>query len=313
MTGYPECPNPVSMQSQSHLVSVIIPAYNAASFIGETIRSVVQQTYHSWEIIIINDGSTDNTVEIIETFKSDRIRFITQKNAGVAVARNKGLFFANGEFVVFFDADDIMTPDFLSERVNLLNDNHNIGYVGGLIETFPVKARLKQAAAADPVNEILFFNSSFATIPSNYMFRKKILLDHKIRFNKELSSSADRFFIIEISKFAKGKNLVGEKGKLLYRFTSQSMSNNVTPGLIIDNEKFYYELKRKNLLPRGKEQRFKSIYFLSLAKGFGMVRLWRRVGKYLVMSFFNHPIFFAQNFGKSFITFPFLKLTGLNG
>jgi hypothetical protein len=139
------------------------------------------------------------------------------------------------------------------------------------------------------------------------MFRKKLLFDNKIKFNRELSSSADRFFILEVSKFAKGKNLAGEKGKLLYRFTSQSMSNNVTPGLIIDNEKFYYELKRKKLLPHGKEQKFKSFYFLSLAKGFGMVKFWKRVVKYLVMSFINHPVFFTKNFGKSIITFSYFK------
>jgi hypothetical protein len=102
-----------------------------------------------------------------------------------------------------------------------------------------------------------------------------------------------------VSRFAKGKNISDERAKLLYRHTSQSMSNKVTPGLIIDNEKFYYELKKKNLLPAGKEHKFRSFYFLSLAKGFGMVKYWKRVCKYLVMSFINHPVFFTENFGKS--------------
>jgi teichuronic acid biosynthesis glycosyltransferase TuaG len=296
------------MQNQTtELVSIVIPAYNAADYIEETVQSILNQSYQSWEIIIVNDGSTDNTIDIIKSFTDHRIQCITQKNAGVAAARNKGLAFAKGEYVVFFDADDLMTPDFLSERLNTLKKDGSIGYVGGLVQSFPGKARMKKAAASDPVNEILFFNASFATVPSNYMFRKKILLDNKIRFNRELSSSADRFFILEISKYARGKSLAGEKGKLLYRFTSQSMSNNVTPGLIIDNEKFYYELKRKNLLPYGKVQKFKSFYFLSLAKGFGMVKFWKRVCKYLVMSFINHPVFFTKNFGKSIITFPYFK------
>jgi teichuronic acid biosynthesis glycosyltransferase TuaG len=296
------------MQNQSkELVSIIIPAYNAADYLEETVQSILNQSYQSWEMIIINDGSTDNTMEISKSFKDTRIQCITQKNAGVAAARNKGLFFAKGEYVVFFDADDLMTADFLSERISTLKKEPSIGYVGGLVQTFPIKARIRKAAASDPVNEILFFNASFATVPSNYMFRKKILVDNKIRFNRELSSSADRFFILEVSKFARGKNLAGEKGKLLYRFTSQSMSNHVTPGLIIDNEKFYYELKRKKLLPYGKVQKFKSFYFLSLAKGFGMVKFWKRVLKYLVMSFINHPVFFTKNFGKSIITFSYFK------
>ena len=288
------------MQGKTNLVSVIIPAYNAAPFIEETIKSIYGQTYPHWEIIIIDDGSTDNTVSICEQLNYSKVKIMRQQNAGVAVARNNGLLTANGDLVVFFDADDLMSPDFLSVRVQALQNDRQIGYVGGLVETFPAIVKTRKAAGSDPVNQILFFDSSFVTIPSNYLFKKEILINNKIFFNKELSSSADRFFILEVSKFAKGKNVTSESGKLLYRFNSQSMSNNVTPGLIIDNEKFYYELKRKNLLPEGKKQKFKSFYFLSLAKGFGMVKYWKSVVKYLFMSFINHPVFFAENFVKSF-------------
>jgi hypothetical protein len=183
--------------------------------------------------------------------------------------------------------------------VDALKNDPGVGFVGGLVETFPLPVKTRKAAGSDPVNEILFFDASFVTIPSNYLIKKEILVNNKIFFNKELSSSADRFFILEISKFAKGKNIASENGKLLYRFTSQSMSHKVTPGLIIDNEKFYYELKRKNLLPRGRKHKFNSFYFLSLAKGFGMVKYWKSVVKYLFMSFINHPVFFAENFSKS--------------
>jgi glycosyltransferase involved in cell wall biosynthesis len=204
-----------------------------------------------------------------------------------------------GDFIVFFDADDLMSPDFLLERVQILQNEPEIGFVGGLVETFPVAAKIRQAAGSDPVNQILFFDSAFVTIPSNYLFRKEVLTVNNIFFNKELSSSADRFFILEVSKFTKGTNLSSDSSKLLYRVTSQSMSNNVTPGLIMDNEKFYYELKRKKLLPDGRKHKFNSFYFLSLAKGFGMVKSWKRVLKYLIMSFINHPLFFAEHFGKS--------------
>ena len=290
------------MLGKTNLVSVIIPAYNAAPFIEETIKSIYRQTYSYWEIIIIDDGSTDNTALIGESFNPCMVKVIRQQNAGVATARNNGLSHAKGEFVVFFDADDLMSPEFLSRRVNALQKNPGIDYVGGLVETFPVATKVRKAAADDPVNEVLFFNASFVTIPSNYIFRKEVLINNNISFNKELSSSADRFFILEVAKVAKGKRLTGGKGRLLYRVTSQSMSNKVTPGLIIDNEKFYYELRKKNLLPEGKEQKFKSFYFLSLAKGFGMVSYWKMVLKYLVKSFINHPAFFTKAFGKSIFT-----------
>lgn len=295
------------MQGKTILVSVIIPAYNAACFIEETIRSIREQTYSPWEIIVIDDGSTDHTVAICGLINDPRVKITRQKNAGVATARNNGLLAAKGDYVVFFDADDLMSPDFLSVRVQALLDDSEAGYVGGLVETFPDIVKTRKAAGSDPVNQILFFDASFVTIPSNYLFKREILIKNKIFFNKELNSSADRFFILELSKFTKGKNINSESGKLLYRVSSQSMSHRVTPGLIIDNEKFYYELKRKNLLPVGMKHKFNSLYFLSLAKGFGMVKYWKRVVKYLFKSFINHPVFFAGQFSKSLFKVSSLK------
>jgi len=292
------------MQGKTDLVSIIIPAYNASAFIDETVRSIFDQSYATWEVIIVDDGSTDNTASLCETFTGPKVKFFRQQNCGVAVARNNGLQQANGEYVVFFDADDIMSPDFIFERVRALKKDPGVGYVGGLVETFPVKGGMKKAAT-DPVNEILFSKASFATAPSSYLFRRKILTDNGIIFNPQLSSSADRFFILEVSKYTKGKKLMAPNARLLYRVTSQSMSNNITPRLIIDNEKFYYELKKKDLLPNGKKQKFKSFYFLSLAMGFGMVKYWGHGVKYLAMSFIHHPIFFTRNCGKRILNGSF--------
>jgi teichuronic acid biosynthesis glycosyltransferase TuaG len=289
----------MSMNGRTKLVSIIIPAYNAAPFLEETIQSLYNQTYINWEAIIVNDGSKDNTASLCDGFTDERVKTIHQANSGVATARNNGLAHAKGEYVIFFDADDIMSPSFIQSRLEVMINNPELGYVGGIVETFPVKAEQRIAAASDPVNEILFFNPSFVTIPSNYLFKKEVLVKNSISFNKELSSTADRFFVLEVSKVAKGANTRDEQGKLLYRITSQSMSNNVNPNLIIDNEKFYYQLKAKNLLPTDKLSKFKSVYFLSLAKGFGIVKYWGRVSKYLVMSFINHPVLFAENMGKS--------------
>ncbi len=291
------------MSEKTRLISVIIPAYNAAPFIEETIQSLYNQTHTNWEAIIVNDGSTDTTATICDSFTDKRVSTIHQSNTGVAVARNNGLALAKGDYIVFFDADDLMAPDFLQARIQVLEENPDLGYAGGLVETFPVKEVQRLAAAADPENEILFFKPGYVTIPSNYVFKKEVLIENNILFNKELNSSADRFFVLEVSKFAKGDNTRDEKAKLLYRITPQSMSNNVNPNLIIDNEKFYYQLKEKNLLPAAQLSKFKSIYFLSLAKGFGIVRYWKQVLKYLAMSFINHPVLFAENMSRSLFRF----------
>lgn len=101
-------------------VSVIIAAYNSAEFVVETLESVLNQTLEDFEIIIVNDGSTDNTLEILNDYASnyDKITVIDQENSGPAMARNRGLDIAKGDFIFFFDADDILELDALEEMYN---------------------------------------------------------------------------------------------------------------------------------------------------------------------------------------------------
>ena len=99
------------------LVSVIIPAYNAAQYITDAIKSVLAQDYKNFELIIINDGSTDDTEQIITSFKDDRIRYMSQGNRGLAATHNIGIMKSKGEFIIKLDCDDMMTPDFISKHI----------------------------------------------------------------------------------------------------------------------------------------------------------------------------------------------------
>jgi len=96
-------------------ISVVIPVYNKAKYIQATVNSVLQQTFKDFELIIIDDGSTDNSAEIINSFDDNRIKFITQKNNGVANARNKGVQIAQTELICFLDADDLWYDNHLEE------------------------------------------------------------------------------------------------------------------------------------------------------------------------------------------------------
>src|ERR1041385_3598936 len=100
------------------LISIIIPCYNAANYIGETLNSILQQDQENFEVIVIDDGSTDESKQRIESFNDKRIIYKYQNNQGVSAARNKGMNFAKGAYIVFFDADDMMTSNFLSARYN---------------------------------------------------------------------------------------------------------------------------------------------------------------------------------------------------
>ncbi|MHC4911736.1 MAG: FkbM family methyltransferase, partial [Planctomycetota bacterium] len=99
------------------LVSVIIPAYNAAKYITEAIESVLIQNYRNFELIIIDDGSTDETKDIIGSFKDDRIRYFYQANSGLAATHNAGIKNSKGAFIIKLDADDMMTPDFIARHL----------------------------------------------------------------------------------------------------------------------------------------------------------------------------------------------------
>lgn len=110
---------------KNNLVSIITPCYNGSKYIGETIESVLLQTYKDFEMIIIDDGSKDNSVKIIQEYanKDDRIKLIKQSNGGSASARNNGIRNANGRYITLLDADDLWDNNFLEEQIKFLNEN----------------------------------------------------------------------------------------------------------------------------------------------------------------------------------------------
>ena len=104
----------------SQLVTIVMPVYNGEAFIAEAIESVIAQTYPHWELIVVDDGSTDGTATIVRAFDDPRIRYTYQENQGLAAARNTGIRAAQGEYLAFLDADDEWTPQFLQKCVDVL-------------------------------------------------------------------------------------------------------------------------------------------------------------------------------------------------
>lgn len=110
-------------------VSVIIPTYNAVDYLSETVDSVLQQTFTDWELIIVDDGSSDQTVSWIAELVDPRIRLICQENQGVTVARNTGITKSCGEYIAFLDHDDLWHPTKLEKQVRCLDKNPTVGLV----------------------------------------------------------------------------------------------------------------------------------------------------------------------------------------
>jgi len=115
-----------AMANEKHpIVSVVMPAYNARRFIGEAVQSVLDQTYGAWQLIVVDDASTDNTAEIVESYRRDDERILYVRNPGnmgVVHSRNRALDLASGKYVAFLDADDVWKPAKLATQVSFMEE-----------------------------------------------------------------------------------------------------------------------------------------------------------------------------------------------
>ncbi len=116
------------------IISVVMPVYNGEMFLRKAIQSILNQTYQNFEFIIINDGSSDRSKEIILSFLDSRILFIDQKNVGLSKTLNNGIRISKGEFIAIMDQDDISFPDRLYTQINYLNRNSNVSVISGALE-----------------------------------------------------------------------------------------------------------------------------------------------------------------------------------
>ena len=155
---------------ESVLVSIIMPCYNQGEFVAEAMDSVLAQTYPCWELIIMNDGSSDHSERIILDYvqKDQRIKYFSQENAGVVVARNQAIKHAQGKYLLPLDADDKISEDYLFRGVTYLEQNPectlyycHANYFGGVNEPFPVEYK--------DYPSLLMWNSIFCTS----LFRKE--------------------------------------------------------------------------------------------------------------------------------------------
>lgn len=183
------------------LVSIIIPTYNYGRYILQAVMSCLHQTYKNLEIIVVDDGSTDNTKETLQTIK-DRICYIYQINKGVSAARNRGLKMARGDFITFLDADDYLTEDSIETRVNILLAYPDIGIVfsetcsedadGGNLSFSPTadKDYVSEKFYEDLLIRHLRFQTSAAMM--------KASLAKRFRFPTKLSNGEDLAYFTKI-------------------------------------------------------------------------------------------------------------------
>lgn len=135
------------------LVSIIMPAYNSESYIKESINSVIQQTYKTWELIIIDDCSADNTISIVNSFKDERIKIIrNQKNIGAAKSRNRGIQIASGRFIAFLDSDDLWHETKLEIQICFIEENNLPFCYSAYIKINELGEKIKKISIPEQIN-----------------------------------------------------------------------------------------------------------------------------------------------------------------
>ncbi len=184
------------------LVSVIIPTYNRADLIGATLDSMIAQTYQDWECIVVDDGSTDNTEEILSAYSNKDSRFYYYKRPdnrtkGANACRNYGFEKSKGTYIKWFDSDDILYPDFLEKQVRILEEDPELDFCACLAEDFtegsPIKTvfRANRTPKEDVLTAYLTKNHYFFT--GSPLWRRTILED-KALFDEELANSHETDF-----------------------------------------------------------------------------------------------------------------------
>ncbi|CAN1211618.1 Glycosyl transferase family 2 [Tumidithrix helvetica PCC 7403] len=206
-------------------ISIIIPAYNAASTIAVSIQSVENQTFHDWELFLINDGSTDNTLECLQPFaeKDSRIQIISRKNQGVSATRNLGIHQAKGEFIAFLDADDVWLPDKLAAHLQHMQANLDLAVSFSRVAFMNQDGKLTGQISTSQLFDLKLANLLYenpTTTTSNLFVRRKVFEQAGL-FATDMSFAEDLEWLCRAIWLTKGK-IEGIDRVLMHYRTSQA-------------------------------------------------------------------------------------------
>lgn len=216
------------MKRAEPLVSIIIPAYNYGHYISEAVDSALAQTWSNCEIIVIDDGSTDSTREILAAY-GDRIRYHYQPNSGLSAARNTGIELARGEFLQFLDADDLLGRDSIEQRLSTLAANPTAAFAVCPCRVFVDRFGRRWSWNGWPLPHegemdlaLVYFNIA---PPHAFLVRASAIHDLDFRFDTTLKACEDYDFWFRLAS-AQGLPAVSARGRVHYRKHAASMSRN---------------------------------------------------------------------------------------
>lgn len=225
-------------------VTVIMPLYNAEKYVKEAIDCILNQTFTEFELLIIDDCPTDGTLDIVYQIQDDRIRIIhNEKNMGIAYSRNRGLAEAKGEYIALMDDDDLTPLDRLEREVVFLDNNLNIGVIGGNIEGISENGESRSEPVflktrPGEIHSEMMFSCPIAN--SSTMFRKSIVDNYKITYKMGMFGMEDFRFWVEMSLHAQIANF--QDTFLYWRDRADNESARVHSEEEKEREEKYFEI-----------------------------------------------------------------------
>jgi len=199
------------------LVSVILPVYNGEKYLEEAIESILNQTYKNYELIVVDDGSTDSSRAIVEGFNDKRLKVVRQSNQGLSRALNRGLRESNGKYIARMDSDDVSMPKRLEKQVEFLENAKEVALIGTWADIW-LEGTKSQRAHRHPTNDLilhfeLLFNNPF--VHSSVMIRKSVLEEvGGYCENKDITPPEDFELWSRIAR----KHQLGNIGETLHRY-----------------------------------------------------------------------------------------------
>jgi glycosyltransferase involved in cell wall biosynthesis len=211
------------------LVTVLMPVYNGEKYLEEAIQSILSQSFHDFELVAIDDGSTDRTSTMLEDYacRDGRVKVFTQENRGLVPTLNRGLELARGKYLARMDADDISNPERLEKQLEFMERNKDVVLLGALIRTMDENGSLLWTEHP-PLHDTsirwqLLFDNPFTH--SMAMFRIKTVKDHSLVYRKEAVLAEDYDLWSRLMDFGRGHNL--DTPLLTRRFHDRQISENV--------------------------------------------------------------------------------------
>lgn len=202
-------------------VSVIIPMYNSEKYIKNTINSVIEQTFNDWELIVVDDGSSDNSIEVAKSFNDERIRLIESLNGGASSARNIGIDNASGEYITFLDSDDLYDRNYLEKLFRFNNYDLVVCGIKRIIND-KTEAFCAEFTYNNIPNNILdIIQSGMLNSPVNKLYKKAIIDKYHLKFDISMEIGEDYNFNFRYLEYCESIKCIND---LLYLYLIRNNS-----------------------------------------------------------------------------------------